>query len=104
LAGDLLVTDCSSVFFDYANLRRPIVFYMADLEHYARELRGLYLDVSELPGPITRTQDELVAAVLASACPDAASRERLDAFADRFTYLDDGHAAERVIARVFGRA
>lgn len=101
LASDLLVTDYSSVFFDYANLRRPIVFYMADLEHYARELRGLYLDVSELPGPITRTQDELAAAVLASRAPDAAVTERLARFADRFTYLDDGHASERVIARVF---
>jgi CDP-glycerol glycerophosphotransferase len=104
IASDMLVTDYSSVFFDYANLRRPIVFFMYDLERYADELRGIYLDVADLPGPIARTQEELVAAVRSagSPAPELVARYRL--FNERFTYLDDGHASERVIARVFGPA
>lgn len=101
VVSDLLVTDYSSVFFDYANLRRPIVFFMYDLEQYAEELRGIYLDVAELPGPVTRTQDELVTAVRAVATPAPELVERYRAFNERFTYLDDGHASERVIGRVF---
>ena len=60
IASDVLVTDYSSVFFDYVNLDRPIVFYMYDLEQYASELRGFYLDLDELPGPIVRTAEDLV--------------------------------------------
>ena len=61
LASDVLVTDYSSVFFDYALLRRPIAFYAFDLEAYRDKLRGFYLPYYEatLPGPITQTQDEL---------------------------------------------
>ena len=43
IASDLLVTDYSSVFFDYANLHKPVVFYMYDLEDYAGEIRGFYI-------------------------------------------------------------
>ena len=58
--SDVLVTDYSSVFFDYANLRRPIIFYMYDLDRYANDIRGFYLGLDELPGPIVQTEDELV--------------------------------------------
>ena len=54
IISDVLVTDYSSVFFDYANLVRPIVFYMYDLDRYANELRGFYLELDELPGPIVQ--------------------------------------------------
>jgi CDP-glycerol glycerophosphotransferase len=101
IASDMLVTDYSSVFFDYANLQRPIIFFMYDLARYAEELRGIYLDVAELPGPITRTQDDLVSAVREAATPTPELAERYRAFNARFTYLDDGHASERVIGRVF---
>jgi len=100
VASDMLVTDYSSVFFDYANLKRPIVFYMYDLEAYATELRGFYLDLDELPGPIVQTEDELVAAIRSADTPDPELVERYHRFNERFTYLDDGHASERVIERV----
>ena len=59
--SDLLVTDYSSVFFDYANLKRPILFYMYDHDHYREELRGFYIDEKELPGPILTTEEALLA-------------------------------------------
>jgi len=102
IVSDVLVTDYSSVFFDYGNLGRPIVFFMYDLEAYAEELRGIYLDVADLPGPITRTQEELVAALLSADSPSPALAERYARFNAKYNYLDDGHASERVIERIFG--
>ena len=52
IASDVLVTDYSSLFFDYANLDRPIVFHMYDRERYETEQRGFYLSPDELPGPV----------------------------------------------------
>jgi CDP-glycerol glycerophosphotransferase len=103
VVSDVLVTDYSSVFFDYANLERPIVFYMYDLDEYATNMRGLYVDPGELPGPIARTDDELVAALRSAGTPDADLGDRYRRFGERFTYLDDGHASQRVIERVIAR-
>ena len=100
IVSDMLVTDYSSVFFDYANLGRPIVFYMYDLEHYAGEIRGFYLDLAELPGPIVRTNAELIDAVRDAEHEFQVDAAKLAAFRARFTNLDDGHASERVLARV----
>lgn len=100
VVADALITDYSSVFFDYANLRRPILFYMYDLDTYASELRGFYLDLGELPGPIVKTQADLVAAIRGMDEPEPALADRYAAFSDRFTYLDDGRSSERVLDRM----
>lgn len=60
LVSDALITDYSSVFFDFANLNRPILFYMYDFEKYKHEMRDFYLDMEVLPGPIVKKQDELL--------------------------------------------
>lgn len=100
VASDLLVTDYSSVLFDYANLGLPMVFHMYDLDRYASDMRGFYLDLADLPGPITRTQDELVTAIRACADTGRELNERYLRFKERFVYLDDGHASERAIERI----
>ena len=56
VASDMLVTDYSSVFFDYANLKRPMLFYMYDYEKYKNQLRDFYFDISEIPGPVIREE------------------------------------------------
>lgn len=60
LVSDLLITDYSSVFFDYANLNRPILFYMYDYEAYKNQMRDFYMDIHTLPGPVVKTQEELL--------------------------------------------
>ena len=60
LAADVLITDYSSVFFDYANLRRPILFFMYDYEQYKHEMRDFYLDIHMLPGPVLMNQEEVL--------------------------------------------
>ena len=97
VVSDALVTDYSSVFFDYVNLDRPIIFYMYDLEQYASELRGFYLDLDELPGPIVRTAEDLVVSLSAESLADTSWQEARMRAKRRFAYDDDGRAAQRVI-------
>src|SRR5699024_4882982 len=99
LASDMLVTDYSSVFFDYSLLKRPICFYAHDLEKYKEQLRGFYLDYStELPGPIVQSPESLYRAINAAReTGSLAGSVPLTDFVDRFASADDGHAAERVV-------
>jgi len=100
LAGDILVTDYSSVFFDYANLERPMVFHMYDRDRYESEQRGFYLSLDELPGQISSSHEELVAAILSAGRPSQDVQRRYAAFRRRFNRLDDGRASERALARI----
>ena len=104
LAADVLVTDYSSVMFDFAITGKPIVYYAYDLEAYRDELRGFYFDLEEIaPGPVARTTDEVTDAL---ADLPTTSRRHADAYAEfrrLFTHLEDGRAAER-LERVFHRA
>jgi CDP-glycerol glycerophosphotransferase (TagB/SpsB family) len=94
LAADVLLTDYSSLMFDYAVLDRPIVIHAPDWEAYTA-LRGVYFDVTtEGPGPVARTEAEVAAALRHPERPRPAFRAR-------FCSLDDGHAAERVVRRVW---
>ena len=100
IASDILVTDYSSVFFDFSNLERPIIFYMYDLEHYANEMRGFYLSLDELPGPIVRDEDALIREI--RAADDWKADEKYLAFVKRFNPHEDGNASKRVLARITG--
>ena len=103
MISDICMTDYSSVFFDYANLKRPILYYMYDLEKYRDVLRGFYLDVEkELPGPILQTNDEVVEAIKNIDKVTEEYKDKYAEFYDRFCCIGDGHAAERVVKAVFG--
>lgn len=101
LAADVLLTDYSSIMFDYANLDRPIVLHTEDWAAY-RAARGTYFNiVAEPPGPVARTEDELIGILTGDAWRGPRSAELRAAFRARFCPYDDGHAAERVVRRVF---
>lgn len=56
-----MITDYSSVMFDYSILNRPMLFFAYDLEDYKENLRGFYFDfVNDIPGPISRDTDQLI--------------------------------------------
>ncbi|PCE14974.1 glycosyl/glycerophosphate transferase [Microbacterium sp. SZ1] len=100
LAADALITDYSSVMFDYSVTGKPMFFLVPDLDHYRGQLRGFYFDLeARAPGPLVRTQEELVAA-LADDGVEAAYASRYAAWRAQFNSRDDGHAAERVVARI----
>lgn len=101
LASDALVTDYSSLMFDYAALDRPIVIHADDWEAY-EAARGTYFDLRACPpGAIARTEDELVDIFATGHWQGSRSAQLRAAFRSRFCSYDDGHAAERVVRRVF---
>lgn len=96
-ATDVLITDYSSIFVDYLVCDRPIVFYVPDLDDYART-RGWYLPPDEWPGALCRTTDELIAALAAS---DGPLPDRHAAARARYCPRETGNAAERVVDVLF---
>ncbi|MFR9797234.1 CDP-glycerol glycerophosphotransferase family protein [Streptomyces sp. MS06] len=103
LASDALVTDYSSLMFDYANLDRPIVVHTEDWAAY-RAARGTYFDLRSFPpGAVARSEDELVDIFTSGHWRGSRSAQLRAAFRERFCPYDDGRAAERVVRRlVFG--
>ncbi len=95
ILGDLLITDYSSVFFDYSILKRPMIFYMYDLEEYQHELRDFYFDIKELPGPIVEKEKDLVKAI--KEMEHFKYDKKYEDFNNKYTYLDDGNASKRVV-------
>ena len=98
IAADLLITDYSSVFFDYANLHKPMIFYMYDLKEYANELRGFYITLEELPGPIVENEEDLITEI--KEIDDWSLDEKYRAFNKKYNPKDDGKASERVVRRI----
>ena len=98
IAADILVTDYSSVFFDYSILERPMIFYMYDLEHYANEMRGFYLSLDELPGPIVKDETALIEEI--KKTEGWTADDKYKAFVKRFNPYEDGNSSKRVLARI----
>lgn len=94
--ADILITDYSSVFFDYANLKRPMLFYMYDLKDYQEHLRGFYISLDELPGAIVKKEDDLIGQIK-KVSKQFTYDEKYKRFNQKYNYLDDGNAAKRVI-------
>ena len=102
LISDVLITDYSSVFFDYANLRRPMLFFTYDLEKYRSVLRGFYIDVEEeLPGPMLMTTDEVIGALQNIEKVVTEYSDKYTAFCDKYCAWEDGTAAKKVVETVF---
>ncbi len=96
LVSDMLITDYSSVMFDYSILKRPIFFFAYDLEEYKNNLRGFYFDfLAEAPGPITRTTKELINSILNYQSEDYAIK--YEAFHNKYNHADNGKSSEKVV-------
>ncbi|ACB61953.1 CDP-glycerol:poly(glycerophosphate) glycerophosphotransferase [Exiguobacterium sibiricum 255-15] len=102
LISDLLITDYSSVFFDYAHLNRPMLFFTYDLEKYASILRGFYFDFEAVvPGPLLKESDQVIDYIEDIATQSKQYEEKYTAFQERFCSLDDGKASQRVVDALF---
>ncbi|PSW19687.1 teichoic acid biosynthesis protein F [Photobacterium sanctipauli] len=94
LISDMLITDYSSVFFDYAILERPIFFYMYDRQSYEDDVRGFYLNIDrDLPGPIYTDRISLANAI------KSPSEINYDDFNLQFNPFEDGNSAKRVVEK-----
>ncbi|BCL30197.1 CDP-glycerol glycerophosphotransferase family protein [Streptomyces aurantiacus] len=102
--ADGLITDYSSVMFDYALLGRPMFFFAYDYEEYVHEGRGTYFDLLErAPGPVARTEEELYVA-LASLDEQAVKyAEAREGFVAEFGEYDQGTAAQSIVDQFFSQ-
>ncbi len=101
IISDLLITDYSSVFFDFANLKKPMLFYMYDLDDYKNNLRDFYFDLNILPGPIVKQEDDLIKEIKNIDNYDELYHDKYIKFNKKFNYLDDGKSTERVVEVIF---
>lgn len=101
LLADTLVTDYSSLMFDYALLGRPMVFFAPDLDDYVRS-RGTYFDLRrEAPGPVLSSPDELFAALAdLDGLASRYAKQRRE-FVENYGEYDRGTAAKQVVDRFF---
>ncbi|RBP65420.1 CDP-glycerol glycerophosphotransferase [Brevibacterium sanguinis] len=102
LASDVLVSDYSSIIFDYLTLDRPVILYAYDLDDYMSAARGTYFDLrEERPGPIVADQDELVRAIrkVLNSDEDAERRSR---FREKFAGIEPGDSAQKTVDTVWG--
>ena len=98
--ADIMITDYSSVVFEYALFERPMAFFTYDLDDYIDE-RGLYYDFDEVtPGPLCSTNEELIDYI--SNIDTRFDRQEVTAFKEKFMSSCDGHATERIWALVAG--
>ncbi|GGS90668.1 MULTISPECIES: bifunctional glycosyltransferase family 2 protein/CDP-glycerol:glycerophosphate glycerophosphotransferase [Streptomyces] len=103
--ADGLITDYSSVMFDYAVLDRPMLFFAYDYDSYAGDIRGTYFDLKEkAPGPVVATPEELFQAVAAFDEADAKYAEARQRFLTEFGEYDRGDAARRIVEKFFTRS
>lgn len=101
-ATDLLVSDYSSIFFDFVNLDRPVIFYMYDLQKYSGSLRGFYFDpASELPGPIVYTFVDLLRELRQGFDVSDSYRLKMSQFRTKYCGDETGQAAKIIVGEVF---
>ena len=101
LISDIMITDYSSVMFDYAILDRPILLFAYDLDEYREKLRGLYVDIEDnAPGPILYTSKEVEDAILNIERTMDESRPLMDRFQKKFIQYECANSSERVFDEV----
>ncbi|MFP5112586.1 CDP-glycerol glycerophosphotransferase family protein [Bacillaceae bacterium C204] len=99
---DILITDYSSIFFDYLVTDKPILFYVWDYDDY-NQTRGMYLSDEELPGPTLFTINEVADAVENISQIGMDYKQIYHAAKHRFARHDDGNVTQRVVDYIFNR-
>lgn len=99
-ATDLLITDYSSIFFDFLVTNKPILFYMWDADEYSEE-RGMYFDLEDLPGPRLYNIKDLAESIGHIEELHLQFKTKYDRFKHEFTKHDDGKVTERIVEAIF---
>ncbi|WP_249306017.1 CDP-glycerol glycerophosphotransferase family protein [Lederbergia citrea] len=93
LVTDLLITDYSSICFEYSLLNKPMLFFAHDVEEYISK-RGFYFEYqSFIPGNLVKTTDEMLEKIIHRDFGE----EKIKPFRDYFFDYQDGKASERVV-------
>lgn len=102
LVSDIMITDYSSTMFDYANLKRPMIFFAYDLENYRDSLRGFYFDFEKkAPGPIVKTTEDVISSIKHIDIVKENYAELFNDFYNTYCHVDNGNSAKHIVERVF---
>ncbi len=100
--SDILITDYSSVMFDFALLNKPMIFYVYDIEEYSEHLRGMYIDFkNEAPGPLAHSTDELVRMIQNIDSEVEKCKKKMENFMKKFLTYEKENSCELIVKRVF---
>ncbi|MBF8984609.1 CDP-glycerol glycerophosphotransferase family protein [Lutibacter sp. B2] len=94
IISDILITDYSSLVFEYSLLKKTIIFYAYDYQEYANKIRGFYFEFkSFVPGDITKTTNEVISLIR----DDKFDIERVEKFSETFCEFQDDKASKRFV-------
>ena len=96
IISDILISDYSSIIFEFSIMKKPILFYAYDVEEYIKD-RGFYYNYYDfIPNKISYTTEEIIKAVINQEW----DLERIEKFARYFFNPFDGNSTERVLKEV----
>ena len=96
-ASDILITDYSSIPYEYCILNKPMYFYINDIDEYQEE-RGIWFDFeSYMPGPACKNEDSLIDNLL----NETADLNKVKAFNKRVNKYADGHSSDRLVDTLY---
>lgn len=99
LASDSLITDYSSLMFDYVSTQKPIMILAPDISEYESSTRGFYYDFrNNLPGPLLRNTDQVISALNGDMFAHAYRGKH---YRETFASKDDGYASSRIAAKLW---
>lgn len=101
LASDVLITDYSSVMFDYCNTGNPLLLFVPDLNHYENSIRDFYFDIHNVPGPLCVTTQDLIRELEQIKTYPGIYGAAYAKFKEQFCPYDDGLAASRVASALW---
>ena len=98
MISDMLITDYSSLMFDFAETKRPCLLYTPDINEYQHDDRKLYFRIQDLPFPACLTQDELMKEI--SHFDTDTYVKNIERFVRTIGSYEDGHSCSRVISHI----
>ncbi|MGL6024324.1 MAG: CDP-glycerol glycerophosphotransferase family protein, partial [Cetobacterium sp.] len=98
---DILITDYSSVFFDFAILKKPMIFYPYDFEKYRDDDRGFYFPYEEtVPGPVCRTEDSVIEEIKNVKKNPEKFLDHLDQFNKKFNDTEFEGSSDKILKKI----
>ncbi|UBH16501.1 glycosyltransferase [Macrococcus armenti] len=98
---DLMITDYSSIYFDFLVTGNPVIFFTTDYDEYSTS-RGLYIETEKLPGPVVKTTDELIHAIKTKQFSEKRILDNYQNHVNKYLSNDDGNVTEKLVSIVFG--
>jgi len=103
IISDVLISDYSGTIFDFANLRRPLVYFLYDWEEYSQEQMGTYFDPRAFPGVVAETQEELPAAIK-EAVNNFTYDKQYEEFNQKFNPWEGADAPEQLAKQIINHS